>query len=39
MSEFRHTSGAIKTESQIRADNPNTSFPRGVLPMQEYYQI
>ena len=32
MSEFRHTSGAIKTESQIRADNPNTSFPRGVLP-------
>ena len=32
MSEYRHTSGAIKTESQIRADNPNTSFPRGVLP-------
>ena len=31
MSEYRHTSGAIKTESQIRSDNPNTSFPRGVL--------
>ncbi len=31
MSEYRHTSGAIKTAGEIRADNPNTSFPRGVL--------
>ena len=27
MTEFRHTSGAIKTEQEIRGDNPNTSFP------------
>ena len=31
MSEYRHTSGTIKTESEIRADNPNTSFPREPL--------
>ena len=31
MAEFRHSSGTIKTESEIRADNPNTSFPRGPL--------
>ena len=27
MTEFRHTSGAIKTELEIRNENPNTSFP------------
>jgi hypothetical protein len=31
MAEFRHTSGKIKTESEIRADNSHTSFPRGPL--------
>lgn len=31
MSEYRHTNGTIKTEREIRTDNPNTSFPRGVL--------
>ena len=31
MVEFRHTSGTIKTESEIRADNAHTSFPRGTL--------
>ena len=31
MAEFRHTSGTIKTESEIRADNSHTSFPRGPL--------
>jgi len=34
MTEYRHTSGAIKTENQIRADNPNTSFPKGVLSVE-----
>ena len=33
MSEYRHTNGTIKTESEIKADNPNISFPRGVLPI------
>mgnify|MGYP003133696682 CR=1 FL=1 len=32
MTDYRHTSGAIKTETQIKQDNPNTSFPMGVLP-------
>ena len=31
MAEFRHSSGTIKTESEIRADNAHTSFPRGPL--------
>ena len=31
MTDYRHTSGAIKSEMQIRQDNPNTSFPMGVL--------
>ena len=31
MAEFRHSSGTIKTESEIRADNPHTSFPKGSL--------
>ena len=31
MTEFRHSSGTIKTESEIRADNAHTSFPRGPL--------
>jgi len=31
MAEFRHSSGTIKTESEIRADNAHTSFPRGVF--------
>lgn len=34
MAEFRHSSGTIKTESEIRADNSNTSFPRGPLSVE-----
>ena len=28
MAEFIHTDGSIKTETQIKSENPNTSFPR-----------
>ena len=31
MAEFRHSYGRLKTESEIRADNVHTSFPRGPL--------
>lgn len=31
MAEFRHSNGTIKTEKEIKADNPNTSFPKGAL--------
>ena len=34
MAEFRHSSGTIKTESEIRADNAHTSFPRGPLSVE-----
>ena len=33
MAEFIHTDGSIKTETQIKSENPNTSFPR-VLTTQ-----
>ena len=29
--EYRHTDGTIKTDSEIRADNVHTSFPKGGL--------
>ena len=31
MAEFRHSNGTVTTEKEIKADNPNTSFPKEAL--------